>query len=80
MNSNHTNSVVNLEINYPLNTKNKNVRVVVFIEDESEEEEEEEEEEKLWLQSINSNPAFDFLKEEKEVYNLNDGKPLNDEK
>jgi len=66
----HTNSVGNLEINYPLNTKNKNVRVVIFIEDEIEEEE------KLWLESINSNPAFDFLKEEEGIYNLNDGKPL----
>lgn len=66
----HTNSVGNLEINYPLNTKNKNVRVVILIEDEIEEEE------KLWLESINLNPAFDFLKEEEEIYNLNDGKPL----
>ena len=66
----HTNSVGNLEINYPLNTKNKNVRVVIFIEDEIEEEE------KLWLESINSNPAFDFLKEEEGIYNLNDWKPL----
>lgn len=66
----HTNSIGNLEINYPLNTKNKNVRVIIFIEDEIEEEE------KLWMQSINSNQAFDFLKEEEEIYSLNDGKPL----
>ena len=30
----HTNSVGNLEINYPLQEKNKNVRVVVFIDEE----------------------------------------------
>ena len=67
----HTNSVGNLEINYPLNTVNKNVRVVVFIEDENEEEE------KLWLNTISNNPTFDFLKNEADIYSLNDGKPIN---
>ena len=30
----HTNSLGNLEINYPIQEKNKNVRVVVFIDEE----------------------------------------------
>ena len=59
-----------LEINYPLKTKNKNVRVVVFIEDENEDEE------KLWLQSMNTNLTFDFLKEEDDIYTLNDGNAI----
>ena len=66
----HTNSAGNLEINYPIKEKNKNVRVLVFIDEEIDEEE------KLWIKSINSNPAFDFLKDEGEIYTLNDGRAI----
>jgi len=65
-----TNNSGVLEINYPLKTKNKNVRVVVFIEDDNEDEE------KLWLQSMNTNLTFDFLKEEDDIYTLNDGNAI----
>ena len=65
-----TDSAGNLEISYPLNTIDKKVRVIVFIEDENEEEE------KIWLQSISKNSAFDFLKNEEDIYSLNDGKSI----
>ena len=66
----HTNSIGNLEINYPIKEKNKNVRVVIFIDEEINNDE------KLWLKSINSNPAFAFLKDEEDIYTLNDGKAV----
>ena len=65
-----TNGVGNLEINYPMKEKNKNVRVVVFIDEEIDNDE------KLWLKSIKSNTAFDFLRNEDEIYTLNDGKAI----
>lgn len=33
--------------------------------------------EKLWMSSISSNPAFDFLNDmEEDIYSLSDGEPL----
>ena len=66
----HTNKAGNLEINYPISAKNTNVRVVVFIDDEVDYDEQ------LWIKSINSNPSFDFLKDEQDTYSLNDGSPI----
>ena len=45
----HTNSFGNLEINYPIKEKNKNVRVVVFIDEEINNDE------KLWLKGTSIN-------------------------
>jgi hypothetical protein len=66
----HTNQFGNLELNYPLHTKSRNVRVIILVEDE-------ENEESLWIQSIASNPVFNFLKEDEEnIYSLTDGEPI----
>lgn len=64
-----TNQFGNLELNYPLKSVNQNVRVIILVE-------EEENEEKLWMKSISSNPTFDFLKDEENIYSINDGKPI----
>lgn len=65
----HTNQFGNLEINYPLDVKNRNVRVIILVD--------EEDEENLWMKSIAANPTFNFLNEEPEIYTLNDGKVIN---
>ena len=57
-----TNKFGNLQINYSLSQKNQNVRVLILVEEENEEQ--------LWMKSISSNPAFEFLKEEEDIYTL----------
>ena len=57
-----TNQFGNLQINYSLSQKNQNVRVLILVEEENEEQ--------LWMKSISSNPAFEFLKEEEDIYTL----------
>ena len=62
-----------LTINYPLYKKERNVRVIILVDEKNETDEE-----KLWLSSISSNPAFDFLKDQKEDnYSLTDGRSIN---
>lgn len=56
-----------LKINYALNKSNKKVRVLIMV-DESDDE--------TWYDTVSQNPVFDFLKEEDEIYSLNDGKPF----
>ena len=64
-----------LRINYPLNKKDKKVRVIILLDEQNDDIDEE----KKWLNSIQSNPAFDFLKEPSEnIYTLSDGEPFND--
>jgi len=64
-----------LKINYPLNKKDKKVRVFILLDEQNDDIDEE----KKWLNSIQSNPAFDFLKEPSEnIYTLTDGEPFND--
>ena len=64
-----------LKINYPLNKKDKKVRVIILLDEQNDDIDEE----KKWLNSIQSNPAFDFLKEPSEnIYTLTDGEPFND--
>lgn len=64
-----------LKINYPLNKKDKKVRVIILLDEQNDEIDEE----KKWLNSIQSNPAFDFLKEPSEnIYTLTDGEPFNE--
>lgn len=63
-----------LKIDYKLNKENCNVRVIILID-----EPETKDDEKIWMESISSNPAFDFLKEPSEdIYSVNDGEPFND--
>ncbi len=68
----HANQFGNLEINYSLMKKNQNVRVLILLDEENEEE--------LWMKSVSNNPAFDFLKDEEDIYTLNDGNSIEDEK
>jgi hypothetical protein len=63
-----------LKLDYPLELKNGNVRVIILMEENHNAEKDEEK----WLKSISSNPAFDFLKEEPEIYSVTDGIPIND--
>ena len=61
-----------LLLDKPLKLKDKSVKIIILME-------EEEEEEQSWLSAVAKNPAFDFLKDEKEdIYSLSDGKPLDD--
>ncbi|MCX6258733.1 MAG: hypothetical protein NTW49_12675 [Bacteroidia bacterium] len=61
-----------LKINYPLDKKERNVRIIILIDEKNDDIEEE----KLWMSSISSNPAFNFLKDSNEdIYSLNDGEP-----
>ena len=64
-----------LKINYPMNKRDSNVRVIILVDEKNDEVDEE----MLWLNSISSNPAFDFLKDSNEnIYSLSDGEPFND--
>lgn len=64
-----------LKINYPLNKKECDVRIIILVD----EKEDDKDEEKLWLNSISSNPVFDFLKDETEdIYSLTDGSAISD--
>ena len=59
-----------LKINYPLNRKDRNVRIIILVDEKSDDTDEE----KLWLNSVSSNPAFDFLNDAKEdIYTITDG-------
>jgi hypothetical protein len=63
-----------LKIEYKLDKSEKKVRILILLE----EEQTEPDDEKLWMNSISSNPAFDFLKNsEEDIYSLNDGEPFN---
>ncbi len=63
-----------LTLDQPLQLHNKRVRVIILMS------EEEDIEDEIWLQSVSSNPAFDFLKDEDEnIYSINDGEPVNHE-
>jgi hypothetical protein len=63
-----------LKIDYQLDKSDSNVRVLILVDDNPDNDEE-----KTWLDSISSNPAFDFLKDKSEdIYSINDGEPFND--
>ena len=62
----------NLKIEYKLDKLDSNVRILILVDDDTELDEE-----KLWLESISSNPAFNFLNDKSEdIYSLNDGEPF----
>jgi hypothetical protein len=57
--------------------KGKKVKVIILMEEEETQSPADEEQE--WLSALSSNPAFNFLKDEREdIYSITDGKPLND--
>lgn len=62
-----------LKINKPLPLKEGDVKVIIFYS-----ENDELSEEQLWMKSLSNNPAFDFLKNEEDIYSLTDGKPFDD--
>ncbi len=65
-----------LSVDHPLAAVSRHVKVIILVP----EAEDEEVSDVLWLQSLAANPAFaDFAEEAEDIYNLSDGKPLNDE-
>ena len=62
-----------LRLDNPLQTREKKVRVIILMQEENELDNE-----KLWLTFISNNPAFDFLKDEEDIYSLKDGESFND--
>jgi hypothetical protein len=73
--STKTDKYGHLKINYPLNNRDSNVRIIILVD----EMDNDVNEEKLWMKSISSNPAFDFLKDTSEnIYSLTDGEPFDD--
>ena len=70
-----TDKTGHLKINYPMNKRDSDVRIIILVDEKNDELDEEE----LWMNSISSNPAFDFLKNSNEnIYSLTDGEPFND--
>ena len=70
-----TDKTGHLKINYPMNKRDSNVRIIILVDEKNDEVDEE----MLWLNSISSNPAFDFIKDSNEnIYSLTDGEPFND--
>ena len=67
-----------LKIDIPLKKENQKVRLLILL---NEDDESSNEDEQQWLYSISKNPSFDFLNEpEEDIYSLNDGEPVDDEK
>jgi hypothetical protein len=68
-----TDKTGHLRINYKLDKSERNVRVLILINDDISELDEE----NLWLNSISTNPAFDFLSDSSEdIYSIKDGEPF----
>ena len=62
-----------LTVEQPIALRNRKVRVLVLLPEDQENME--------WLQAVSPNPAFDFLADEDEdIYSLNDGFELTDER
>lgn len=60
----------NLQIETPLAVTNQQVRVIVLVPESDDIQDD------TWLKSMNTNDAFNFLKEpEEDIYSLSDGKP-----
>jgi hypothetical protein len=64
-----------LRLNYKLNKSNRKVRIFIMVDDNKKSSDEE----SLWMQSIATNPAFDFLNDPAEdIYSITDGEPIDD--
>ena len=65
-----TDKTGHLKINYPMNKRESDVRIIILVDENNDDVDEE----KLWMNSISSNPVFDFLKDSNEnIYSLTDG-------
>lgn len=64
-----TDSKGDLKIDFHLGKVENKVRVLILLDDA-------EDDERMWIDAITQNPAFDFLKDEEEIYSLRDGKPI----
>jgi hypothetical protein len=54
--------------------RESDIRIIIFVDEKNDDIDEE----KLWLNSISTNPTFDFLKDTNEnIYSLTDGEPFN---
>lgn len=61
----------NLKLLEPLKLRNQSVRIIILLPDDENLSDE------TWLQSVNQNPAFDFLEDKEEnIYSLEDGQPF----
>jgi hypothetical protein len=73
--STKTDKYGHLKINYPLNNRDSNVRIIILVEENNDDVNDED----LWMRTISTNPAFDFLKDTSEnIYSLADGEPFDD--
>ena len=64
-----------LRFNYNLNKSNRKVKILIMVDDNKKTSDED----ALWMQSIASNPAFDFLNDPAEdIYSITDGEPIDD--
>ena len=64
-----------LRFNYNLNKSNRKVKILIMVDDNKKASDED----ALWMQSIASNPAFDFLNDPAEdIYSITDGEPIDD--
>jgi hypothetical protein len=70
-----TDKAGHLKIDYKLSKSESKVRVLILLDDDNSDQDEE----NLWMKSISSNPAFDYLKDPiEDIYSLKDGEPFND--
>jgi hypothetical protein len=64
-----------LKIDCDLKKSNSRVKVIILIENDQKEKDEE----ILWMQSISSNPSFNYLNDPAEdIYSITDGEPIDD--
>jgi hypothetical protein len=64
-----------LRFNYNLKKSNRRVKILIMVDDNKKTSDEE----ALWMQSIATNPAFDFLNDPAEdIYSITDGEPIDD--
>jgi len=64
-----------LKIDYKIGKSERNVRILILLDDYNSMPDDE----KIWVDSISTNPAFDFLKDPTEdIYSLNDGESFHD--
>jgi uncharacterized alpha/beta hydrolase family protein len=64
-----------LKFNYNLKKSNRRVKILIMVDDNKKTSDEE----ALWMQSIVTNPAFDFLNDPAEdIYTITDGEPIDD--
>jgi hypothetical protein len=64
-----------LKLDYKLDKAEKKVRILILFDENPNEDDEK----KLWMNSVSTNPAFEYLKDtDEDIYTVNDGEPFND--